>query len=199
MILRATIAAVALGLAGCGSVLSSDSPPERVYWLEPLGEGVVPLPEAAPATRRRSLGLYINTAPGLDTDRLLVLEGDARLNEYAAARWPDRAAAVISHLLKASIESNSALRVNAPPANPFAGYLLELELRRFFVQAGSAQLEIEGYLRCQGDVHPISARASAPIADERLSIIVAAFQTVLDDASTTIIQAVGATDCFQDS
>ncbi len=57
-------------------MLNSNQPAERVYWLEPF------IVQQAVVTdgSQPSLAVSVSAAPGLDTDRLLILEPGARLN-----------------------------------------------------------------------------------------------------------------------
>ena len=195
--LRFVLPPLVLLLAGCGGVLTSDAPAERVYWLEPLSDVVVDLPNAPSDAERPTVTLSVDAAPGLDTDRLLILEDDARLNEYAAARWADRAPEVVESLLKASLEADGRFLRVADRSAAHVDVRLALELRRFFKRGGNVQIELNGYLDCGDSMHTISARALAPVREERLASIVAAFQIALDDASTSVVRAVAAAHCFQ--
>ena len=195
---RLLVTAVALFAAGCGGLTTSDVPAERVYWLEPLDDAAVDLPETGPANERSIVAVRVEAAPGLDTDRLLILEDDARLNEYEAARWAARAPEVVESLLKTSLEvPGSFLRVADRTAMADVDARLALELRRFFAHDGNVQIELVGHLDCSDGADAISALASAPILEQRLSAIVAAFQAALDDASESVARAVAAGRCFQ--
>jgi len=122
-------------LSGCGGMLSSDQPPEHVYWLEPaslrLGEASTPaLPD---------LIVVVDTIPGLDTDRILVKGPGARMNHYAGARWPDHLPEVLTAIVRLSLESTGRFRriSTASQANDDE-WLLDLELREFFAVAIAA-------------------------------------------------------------
>ena len=92
----------AVMLVGCGSMLTSDEPPEHVYWLEAptlrLGETST---QHSPA-----LNVVVGTIPGLDTDRILVKGPGARMNYYAGARWPDHLPEVVTATVRLSLESS---------------------------------------------------------------------------------------------
>lgn len=197
VVARLIVPAAAVFVAGCGGLMTSDAPAERVYWLEPLDNAAADLPETGPANAKSTIALRVAAAPGLDTDRLLILEDDARLNEYAAARWPDRAPDVVESSLKASLEATGGfLRVADRTAIADVDALLTLELRRFFAHDGNVQIELAGYLDCSDSVRAVSALASAPIRQQRLASIVAAFQAALDDASASVVSTVAAARCF---
>ena len=47
--------------------------------------------------------MTVSAVPGLDTDRVLALSTDARLNQYANARWPDHLPEVLTSVMKRSL------------------------------------------------------------------------------------------------
>ena len=69
---------LAVGSASCIPDLKSDLPPDRIYWLE------VPELQDPPA-----VDLQLSVVPGLDSDRIWLLQRDQRLNYYAGAYWAD--------------------------------------------------------------------------------------------------------------
>jgi ABC-type uncharacterized transport system auxiliary subunit len=174
-----------VALCGCGGMLTSDEPPEHTYWLEAttLRFGDVP-PESLP-----ELMVVVNTIPGLDTDRILVKGPGARMNHYAGARWPDHLPEVITATVRLSLESSGHFsRVSSRPQIKRDDWLLELELREFFAVAITADsppeihVQLAGYLNCGfGDI-AISATAVVPAQENKLSEIVAAFQSATNDA-----------------
>jgi len=191
-----TFLAVALG--GCGDMLTSDEPPEHVYWLEAttlrLGEASVEhLPE---------LFVVVHTIPGLDTDRILVKGPGARLNYYAGARWPDHLPEIVATTVRLSLESSGRFsRVSSRSQIKGDEWLLELELREFFAVAFTADsppqvhVQLVGSLNCGFGDTVVSATATAPAQENKLSKIVAAFQSA---TNKTLISLGGQleTSCF---
>jgi ABC-type uncharacterized transport system auxiliary subunit len=175
----------ALALGGCSGMLSSDQPAEHVYWLEAvnlqLGEppaGVLP-----------ELIVAVHALPGLDTDRILVKEPGARLNYYAGARWPDHLPEVVTATVRLSLESSGRFsRVSSGSQVRHAEWLLDLELREFFAVVPSAgtppqvHVKLVGHLKCgSGDI-VVSAAATVPAQADKLSVIIAAYQSATDKA-----------------
>ncbi len=194
---RIVMPILALLLSGCGGMFTSDAPAERVYWLEPLNVPAIDSPTTRAVAGRSTLALGVEAAPGLDTDRLLILENDARLNEYAAARWAGRAPEVVQSSLKASLEAGAPFSRIADRAGAVApDALLALELRRFFVQGRSVQIELQGDLSCRESVHTVSARGTAAVTEQRLGSVVAAFQRALDEVAASVVRAVTDARCF---
>jgi ABC-type uncharacterized transport system auxiliary subunit len=172
-------------LYGCGGMLTSDEPPEHVYWLEAatLRFGEAP-PESLP-----KLLVVVHTIPGLDTDRILVKGPGARMNHYAGARWPDHLPEVVTATVRLSLESSGHFsRVSSRSQIKGDEWLLELELREFFAVAVAADsppqvhVQLAGYLNCGFGDTAISATATVPAQENKLSKIVAAFQSATNDA-----------------
>jgi len=176
-------------LVGCGSMLTSDEPPEHVYWLEAatLRIGEVPtdgLPE---------LLVSVRTIPGLDTDRILVKGPGARMNYYAGARWPDHLPEVMTATVRLSFESSGRFtRVSSRSQIKGDEWLLELELREFFAvaitedSAPQVHVQLVGHVNCGIGDTAISATATVPAQENKLSKIVAAFQSATNDALTSL-------------
>ncbi len=175
----------AVTLVGCGGMLTSDEPPEHVYWLESaelrLGETST---EHLPA-----LIVAVDTLPGLDTDRILVKGPGARMNYYAGARWPDHLPEVVTAVLRLSLESSGRFsRVSSRSQNKSNDWLLELELREFFAVVTAVDrppqihVQLAGHLNCGFADIVVHATATAPAQENKLSNIVAAFQSATNSA-----------------
>jgi len=172
-------------LCGCGGMLTSDEPPEHVYWLEAatlqFGEASTEvLPELLVAVR---------TIPGLDTDRILVKGPGARMNYYAGARWPDHLPEVMTATVRLSLESSGRFsRVSSRSQTKGDEWFLELELREFFAVAITADsppqihVQLAGHLNCGFGDTAISAAVTVLAQENKLSKIVAAFQSATNDA-----------------
>lgn len=175
------------GVAACSGLLDSDQPPERVYWLQPL---IVQETESIDSARP-SLAVTVTAAPGLDTDRLLILEPGARLNNYAAARWPDNNPEVLASLLKITLESTGRYsRVMAGRKARATDWELDLDLREFYSLtevSESVRMVLSGYVSCAESEHAIAMKANIGINDHRLSEIVAAYQRALHEVSQQLV------------
>lgn len=169
---RAAAAGATLGamlvLSACGSLLESDAPPRRVYWLEPAAVSVAGNWRAPDG----QLTVEVRAAPGLDTDRILLLEADQRLHYFAGAHWPDRLPAVMAGLVRQSL--SVPVGAGAAPAPP-----IRLELRRFFVEGRTAARPGRAVISARvriGEGPPFSLDVEEEIESERLGSTVAAFQ-----------------------
>lgn len=177
-------------MAGCAGLLDSDDPAERIYWLEPY---VVPKPDVA-TTTQGSLSVSVGAAPGLDTDKLLILEPGSRLNHYASARWPDNIPDVIQSHLQTTLESSGQFsRVTAGPNSQIAHRHLELEVREIYTVADDAgqvqavRMTLGGYVNCSDTYDAIALSVIVGIDNDRLSNIVAAYQLALNEFSRQLV------------
>jgi len=188
---------VAVTLYGCGGILTSDEPPEHVYWLEAatlrIGE--------APTEGLPELLVVVHTLPGLDTDRILVKGPGARMNYYAGARWPDHLPEVMTATVRLSLESSGRFsRVSSGSQIKGDEWLLELELREFFAVAitvnspPQVHVQLVGNVSCGMDT-AISAANTVLARENKLSEIVAAFQSATNNALLSLGRQLE-TKCF---
>ena len=172
-------------LGGCSGMFTSDQPPEHVYWLEAvtlrLGE---PPTEGLP-----DLVVAVRAIPGLDTDRILVKGPGARLNFYAGARWPDNLPEIVTATVRLSLESSGRFnRVISGSQIRRVQWSLNLELREFFTVVTMADappqvhVKLAGHVNCGRGNAAVSAATTAPARENKLSEIVAAFQSATDNA-----------------
>ncbi len=176
--------------AGCASMLSSDAPPENVYWLEAPD----PIPRATEAASSPSIRVQLIAAPGLDTDRLLIRGPGAILNTYAGARWADNAPEVIDTLIRTVLEDSGRFsRVSSILSGELTDWILDLELRAFYAVVTSEsslptiEIEFRGYLQCMGTEVPIQIANQAPVSRVALSAIVAGFQSAVDSSLRELV------------
>lgn len=180
---------LAITLSGCGGVLTSDEPPEHVYWLEAT---TLDLGETS-AERLPELIVLVQTMPGLDTDQILVKGPGARMNYYAGARWPDHLPEVMTATVRLSLESSGRFsRVSGRSQNNSSEWLLELELREFFAVVTTVDsppqihVQLAGHLNCGiGDI-VVHVTATASAQEDKLSSIVAAFQSATNSAMISL-------------
>ena len=176
-------------LNGCGSVLTSEQPARQDYLLRPYLA-------TAPADGRvkPELALRVAVIPGLDTDRILALGVDARLNNYANARWPDHLPEVLASVMQRSLESSGLFAsVQVAATGAADPWTLDVELREFYGiqnaagETSSVRVGLAGRLACGGQVHALSVTESAQVAEERLAVVVAAHQAALDSVTRQLI------------
>ena len=176
-------------VTGCGSMLTSDEPPETVFWLEPLES-----PADPPNTGSPSIGVRVTAAPGLDTDQLLIRDASATLNHYEGARWADYAPEVLESIIRSALEDTGRFRRVSSEIAGSADWSLDLELRAFFavLEGHSASptihLELGGYIECRATESPLRITSRAPVMGNTLPRIVAGFQQAVDDGVSTLVE-----------
>ena len=172
-------------LPTCCGVLESGKPARQVYLLQtPAAPAHVRPAEHAPA-----LVISVTAVPGLDTDRILVLAQDARLNPVANAHWPDHMPEVFTSIIRRHLSDSQQFStvIQGSIARP-EEWLLELELQAFYGTQGSAGaisgvvLKLEGLLRCDGERHVLRMAQQTSANGENLTGLVAAHQRVIDAA-----------------
>lgn len=186
----ALLAAVLLA-QGCSGVLTSEQPAKQYYLLKPLA---APSPTTT-APGAPGLSLTVTAIPGLDTDRILALDADARLNHYANARWPDHLPEVLTSVVQRSLESTGQFRaVRAADRAGEGEWPLQLEVREFFGLQGvdgstsSVRVAFAGSVNCNGAEHTLGLAEATPVAEQRLAAVVAAHQAGLDRVTQLLIR-----------
>jgi ABC-type uncharacterized transport system auxiliary subunit len=180
-------------IQGCGGILTSDQPARQTYLLKPLAH-----PSSATATAEAvDLALNVTAIPGLDTDQVLALGVDARLQQYSNARWPDHLPEVLTSILQRSLESAGPF---APVRNAdratIDGWMLQLEVREFFGirdaagDTSSVRVALAGSVSCGGERHPLGLHDTNPVTTQRLASVVAAHQAGLDGVTRDLVERV---------
>jgi len=180
-------------LAACSGVMDSAQPARQYYMLMPT-KGVTASPETA---RGPALSLSVGAIPGLDTDRVVAIDSDARLNHYANARWPDHLPEVLTSVIRRSLASSSQFSVVDEGTRASGDeWLLTLEVQQFYgVQTtsgntSSVEVGFSGSIECGQQQTSFRLSDSNPVADERLSVVVAAHQRGLDNITRQLLQKV---------
>jgi ABC-type uncharacterized transport system auxiliary subunit len=178
---------------GCSGILTSDQPARQTYLLTPLAA-----PSSATATSKAvDLALNVTAIPGLDTDQILALGRDARLQQYSNARWPDHLPEVLTSVLQRSLEAAGPFApVRSADRATTDGWMLQLEVREFFGirdaagDSSSVRVALAGSVSCGGERHPLSLHDANPVAMQSLASVVAAHQAGLDGVTRDLIERV---------
>ncbi len=157
-------------LAGCVPDLRSEHPPERVYWLEPVRVANPP-----------PMVVRLSVVPGLQTDRVQVLQPDGRLNHYAGAFWTGSLAPVLESVLGRSL--------NAGRDGPVVEVLVERFFAREAAAGGPPEIEVAARVTIadrggRGFRCAVAFRSTA--ASGRLRDIVAGHQERIGDLARAV-------------
>jgi ABC-type uncharacterized transport system auxiliary subunit len=193
--LRPALALLAILLLtqGCSGLLTSDQPAKQTYFLTPL----VTSSPAVASNGTFDLALDVAAVPGLDTDRVLALGTDARLQPVSNARWADHLPEVLTSVLQRSLESTGQFAsVHTSDRAPDGGWLLQLEVREFFGildgtgNTSSVRVSLAGSIQCNGERHLLSLDEANPVAEQRLASVVAAHQAGLDGLTRELVKRI---------
>ena len=125
-----------------------------------------------------------DVAPGLDTNRIAVLDG-RRLDYYRAARWGGSTTEVIQTFLVDSLEDQRLFRsVTAEQARVAGDYVLDIEVRDFQAEtadgvAPTVRVKMIGRLIRVVDrelAATVSAEARNTASEDRMYAVAAAFE-----------------------
>jgi cholesterol transport system auxiliary component len=122
------VTASALALSGCGDLLGPPPAPQ-MYVVRPD----FPAPATPPAKLAWSLSIMRPSAPGaLDSDRIAILQPDAKMDYYADAQYPDALPGLVQTALLEGFEKNGALAGVARDSDALhADYDLFLDIKDF--------------------------------------------------------------------
>jgi ABC-type uncharacterized transport system auxiliary subunit len=190
------LAAMSMLLTACSGVMDSKQPARQYYMLTPYSGAA----EAASPAQGPELSMTVSAVPGLDTDRVQALRSDARLNQYANARWPDHLPEVLTSVMKRSLMATdrfSAIEESTRASGD--GWLLALEVQQFYGIRNAAgdtsavRVEMAGSIECNGIHGTFTLSDFNQVADQRLSAVVAAHQQGLDDVTRQLLEQISKT------
>jgi ABC-type uncharacterized transport system auxiliary subunit len=175
-------------LTACGGLTQSDKPAISIWWLKPYEASVT----QAPVEKLTRLSVEVSVVPGLDTDKILTLSGDAELNHYSGARWTDNLPELLESLTSRTLQSSG--RFDVVPVNTSAGLdgcVLTLELQEFYSINNVVRVTMNGQYSCETGVSiPINAKASTQNNAESISTIVASFQQATNKVMQQILTSI---------
>ena len=175
---------LALSVSACGGLTRSDKPATSTWWLEPY-TGMTQETSSVPVPL---VAISVTVVPGLDTDRILTLSDDAELNQFAAARWADNLPELVTSLVGRTLEASGRFEIVSGRAGGSSENCeLQLELQEFFAylspsgQTTGVQVTIDGRFQCESSESVLlKLSTSIPVNDDRMSVIVAAFQQAMN-------------------
>ena len=136
-LLRAVAAcALALLLSGCGSVFGPPPPTPRFWSLDAQGATAAAAPASAPAPAPRASAPVLivakpRAAAGFDTDRIVYVREEHRLEPYADNQWIDAPQRMLAPLIADSLARTGAFAaVLATPSPANGQWELDTEVVR---------------------------------------------------------------------
>ncbi len=187
--------AVLSTLAGCGSLLETTLPAPQSYVLR-LAPGAVNVSESPAGS---VLVLRPEPGPGLDSNRIMLLRSEKRLDSFAASLWAAPAPDMMESLLLDALRRGGGFsnvfddRAPYPPQ-----YTLRVTLRRFEADYTSGNgpptvyVTLDATLGRHRDrtlLASFTAEGSARAAEDRMGPVVAAFEAAATAAVNDVAQA----------
>jgi cholesterol transport system auxiliary component len=194
-------------LAGCGNFFQSNAKPEQTYILRPTtatgaaGAAAAAGDSTATAAAVPVLSVRVGrpmVAPGLETAHIMLVQAKHQMNFFTGSRWaaatPDLVESLTVQTLRASGDWSSV----QDSSSPFpSSYLLTMTVQRFEADytAGTAAPVVYVALQCtvgrregRDVIATFTASGEAPAAENRVSAVVAAFETASGSALTSLAQ-----------
>jgi cholesterol transport system auxiliary component len=177
-------------LTGCFSgLLHSSAQPTQVYLLRATATT-----NSSPAAAAQT-SLHITrpfAAPGLDSDHLMLVQSDHRMNYYVGGRWPGTVPAIVEQLTLETLRASGRWASVQNSASGFPSeYILQIVIRRFEADyTGNPNLpEVHVVLDCtlgkrvgREVVATFVAEGSSVATANRLGDVVAAFEEAANKA-----------------
>lgn len=195
------LAPILLGLAvaGCSSLLRSDTPPVQVYTLRAPAAPSAGTADPHPAVAASLRVAHPLAGPGLGTAQIVLLQPDHRMSVYAASAWAADAPALVESLATQTLRAADEWSSVADAESPFpSNYLLQISIRRFdadYSAGTEAPPTVYVTFDCtlgveegRAVVASFVAAGSAAAAANKLSDVVAAFQQATDQALASLAQ-----------
>ena len=186
-------AALAGFIAGCsGSLLQTDIPPVQTYQLAPLAA-------EAPAVAPFDALLLVTrplVAPGLDTERIVVVHADRRLDYFTASQWGAPLPEVVQDVVVQSLQNTGRLRgVQRNLGNFRPDFVLQLDVRACqaeYAGNGAPVVRVDiiatiGRLNDRGTVSSFAAGAAEPASANTMTAVAAAFDKSLQSTTRTLL------------
>jgi cholesterol transport system auxiliary component len=192
------IVSASLALAACSGVFESDLAAPQSYVLR------VP-PAATPGLVSGSASIRVerpDAGPGLASERIALLRSGQRFDFYAASRWAAPAPDVVESVLVDTLRATGLFSAVFDDSAPFApSYNLRCNLRRFeadYTKGGNAPTVFVtldctiGRHRDRALISSFTASGSAAAAEDRLTAVVAAFESATASAMSELARGASA-------
>jgi len=189
-----TIVVMAAMAAGCSGLFHSDRQADQAYLLRvaPAKDAPAPLPGAPSLRIGRTL-----TSPGLDGDRIMVVNSDHRLDYYAGSRWVAPIPQMIEDLAAETLRNSGAWSSVYDSQGVFStDYYLQLDIRRFeadYTEGTPPKVHVVfgcaiGHRSERTVLASFVAEATVAAGSNRVSSVIEAFESATQTALATIAE-----------
>jgi cholesterol transport system auxiliary component len=172
-------------LAGCSGGFRSDLPPQQTYVLRAAAVRAPPLEAPGSLQVVRPL-----PGPGLESDRIMVLRSDRRLDYLSGSRWATDVPVLVESLAVDTLRGGAFSAVYDSFAGFPADYVLRMNVRRFEADYTVGDrprvfVTLECVLGRRDERRALAtftAEGSADASASRVTALVAAFETAVNAA-----------------
>lgn len=183
-----------VALTGCSGLFETDARPIQSYVLR-----ITPSDPASGVPIKGTLRVSRPlAAPGLETDRIVLVQSDHRLNYFTASRWAGNLPDVVESLAVERLIGTGLWSVVQDSRSSFPGdYTLQITVRRFdadYTQdpnAPTVHVALDCVLGRRMDrelLAAFSAEVNEQSTENRLSSVVQAFEVATNKALSTIAE-----------
>lgn len=182
------IAGLVCILQACSGGLRGDAPATQVYVLRTVTR---PQSELTRPNTSLHVGRPI-AGPGMDSDRILLVQSDHRMSYYLASRWPADLPGVVEALAVDTLRATGTWSTVQDSGSAFSSdYLLQIVIRRFEADysASPGVPEVHVLLDCtvgrrasREVLSSFVAEGSSMAAANRLADVVTAFEDASNQA-----------------
>jgi cholesterol transport system auxiliary component len=175
-------------LTGCSGLFETDTPPVQAYVLR-IDPQQQPAGDPVKGTLRVSHPL---AAPGLETERIVLVQSDHRLNFFTASRWASSVPDIVEALAIETLRGTQTWSVVTGSNSGFPGdYNLQITVRRFDADytenpnAPVVRVALDCVVGRRTDrelLGSFTAEATEPSAENRLAAVVEAFERATNKA-----------------
>jgi cholesterol transport system auxiliary component len=188
-------------LSGCSGFFQSNAKPEQTYFLRPPAAAGAPAATSAPAAAMHERSVRVGrpmTAPGLETAYIMLVQSSHRMNFYTGSRWAAGVPELVESLIVETLRASGAWSAVQDSGSLFPSeYLLATTVLRFEADytGGGAAPVVHVVFHCtvgrregRDVIATFTVSGEAPAAENRLSAVVAAFETATGQALTALSQ-----------
>jgi cholesterol transport system auxiliary component len=176
-------------VAACSGGLRSNAPASQTYTLR-----AVHAPQTPPAAQPSAASLRVELplpAPGLQSERIVIVQPDHRMSYYAGSQWAAELPLIVEELAVERLRATGDWVAVSDSKSAFSSeYLLQITIRRFEAEyttdaAPTARVAFDCAIGRRADhalVASFTAQGEAVASTNRVGAVVAAFEQAANAA-----------------
>jgi len=192
--MRVLLAGLLAMLSGCTGFLETNAPPVQSYVLR-----VTPSQQSAVQPLKGTLRVSRPlAAPGLESERIVLVQSDNRLSHFEASRWAASLPEVIEALAIEKLRGAGIWNIVQGSNTGFpSDYTLQMTVRRFDADysenpnSPTVRVALDCIVARRTDrelLSGFSVEAVEPVGENRLANVVEAFERATNQALETVVE-----------